>query len=806
MKTSLAITGVGIVSPIGQRASVCMHSVRSSTSNLCLLAFPDRAREWIAGGRLLRWTGYGGQRHWKAVLNIALSQAWQQAGAAPSRPPSGPAAMIVGYPEPGRPGKPSVRFRSVPREWLDLEGFPHITHLEQVRAGACNAHAAFYAAEKLFRTSPVRMCFIGVADSQLDIRTTRWHEENFRLKCSYNADGLMPAEAACFLVIEPEDEANARGATTIARVASVAGLSEPATVLSDQPNTSAALTTVIRTALADAQVPATAIGMVWSDLNGESFRAREWAFTEVRLGFQTHTELMHPADCHGDLGAATDGNLIGLAALCHGTGWSQDKPLLVFAGSENGFRAASVLTPGVGGFLQVSRGLPRVLSSTFHLPRPPDDDYTNSSDPPQAYFEWQLRNSHRDDLAALHYQRRAILKNETLPWTRLSDPEQRILNHIDAAVASGPDSMAAVADGLSSSEEGMCFAGAFMIGVLPARANLARLSESLERVTPARIAGIEAALMNVPSSDTLDRFIGDALEWRDPQVRAMMIRVAAKRRTDVRDRVRHLLHGEDALVLAAAAQASWRLDLRDCVPSLVGLLTHESCDVRCAALYSLLILNPESAVSFCRAAIADNRHFDGALAICLGIAGRKVDMHVLINQIHADPGDASAIEAIGILGAPACCPELIQLLDSQDETVKVAAARALDLISGLHATERVAVTRDPDDLPSTREREVERVNTQRDFWLQWWSKCRDRLDHNARWRRGGCHSSGLCIAELSDPNATLAMRRRALTELAMQGGRSVPYEPDWFAAKQIIAIDALRAWWRELSRTQDSAL
>src|SRR5439155_24869641 len=233
-------------------------------------------------------------------------------------------------------------------------------------------------------------------------------------------------------------------------------------------------------------VAAQDVDAVWCDLNGESYRAREWAFTEIRLKFQTHTELMHPADCHGDLGATSDTNLLALAAQAQATGWAHRKPLLVFTGSEVGVRAATVIGPPPEGqapvALQVTEKLPGLVTTNLDVPAlgPDDVDPKESEDPPRIYFEWQLRQEHLEDLASIYYQRKRILLDPELPWPRAREPEQRILNHLDAAVAGGATSAWAVASGLKSDEEGLCFAGTLLLGVLPNSRNLSLLDVVLQ--------------------------------------------------------------------------------------------------------------------------------------------------------------------------------------------------------------------------------------------------------------------------------------------------------------------------------------
>jgi len=805
VKPGLAITGIGTLNPLGLSGLVTLHSIRSGITRLFLQPFPDRVRQWIAGSTVPKWTPYIREDYLAALAMEAIGAALERADAPLDDIETRRAtAVIFGSPESNRPG---YRFPPPGRDTLESirkKELESMAAVETVAAGACSTQASLARAADLLATKSIRRCVVGAVDSQLQLRTIRWHEANYRLKCSYVTDGLMPGEAACFLVVESAEAARARGAKIIARIVSVNVARERASILSDQPNTAAGLTAAVRATLVDAGVPPADVGMVWSDLNGESYRAREWAFTEVRLGFPTSTELMHPADCHGDLGAATDANLLGLAALCHGTGWSEGKSLLVFSSSEGGLRAATLLAPGEtsSALLQVSTRTPRVFSSSFKVPAPPEptEDFRNSDDPPRAYFEWQLREEHRDELASLHYQRNAILADETIGWRRLGEPEQRMLNHLDAAVASGPTSMAVVAAGVGADEEGLCFAGSFLLGTLPSADNLALIAAACSQPAAPRLSGIAAGLLHAPASDMLDRFITSLINRPDPLVQAKALHIAAKRRIDVRSQVTRLSGSTDPNLAKAVAAGAWRLRVEEVVPALQRLLSHERVDVRSGAVFALLCLAPASTTAFARSRVDANADFEGALATGLGIAGQLPDAGVLMGRIERNPNDVSAVTALGILGAPDSVSYLISLLGSDNEATKVAAGGALELISGHHARERVTQivpSETGDESASVEAREVERVNTSVDYWSKWWHRLRPRLGTNARLRRGEYFSLGACIDELADPQSRLAARTRAYIELSARAPIVIPFEPDWFVARQDEAIDLWRAWWEQ---------
>ena len=499
---------------------------------------------------------------------------------------------------------------------------------------------------------------------------------------------------------------------------------------------------------------------------------------------------------------ATDASLLGLA-MCHRTGWADNRPILVFSGSEGGARAATILAPpeGGGSFLLVSKGVPRILSTSFRIPTPPNpaDDFRLSEDPPRAYFEWQLREEHRDELASLYYQRNAILHQAEIPWTRLSEPEQRMLNQLDAAVASGPASMAAVAAGVAAAEEGLCFAGAFLLGTLPTAQNFSLIGAALSEPVEYRLTGVAAGLVHAPDSDALKRFVTTLIESQDPAIQAMAVSVAGLRRIDIRPYLRLLVTATDARVCRAFADACRRMRIGEAVGVLRGLLSHQSPEVRRAAVLALLRIAPDQAAAYARSNINQDTEFDGALATCLGIAGQLHDEPILREHIERGQGIHRAVEALGILGAPRSVPYLVSLLGSTEEDIRVVSAVALDLMSGLHATERL-VTNAPPDLPdevSTETREVQRVNTSVDFWNAWWNTQQARLNKGARWRRGDYFSVGSCIDELADPMATYQARGRAHIELTARATVDFDFEPDWFVPRQTASIRAWRLWWEE---------
>jgi 3-oxoacyl-[acyl-carrier-protein] synthase I len=789
VKTELAITGIGMLTPVGLSAPATLHSIRSGITRLTLQRYPDRLQKWVTGAVIPVWLPYGRERRLGVLALRAMQAALDAAGIAHTDAEEMRATgVIFAVPESVRP---AYRFPTRP-VWNELtagrNGFQHLGAVEVIAGGACSALLALTRVEEVMRAKRLARCLIGGIDTQLQLRTIRWHEDNRRLKCSYVVDGLIPGEGACFLVVEPEHQAVRRGTRPLARVASVSIEREHAPILSDQPNTAGALTGALRKSLDEAGISAAGVGMVWSDLNGESYRAREWAFSEIRLGFTTATELMHPADCYGDVGAATDASLLALAAMSHLTNWADGKPLVVFAGSEAGLRGAAVITPAERepAGLEVSRGEPRVFSAGFDLPPSPElpDDFRVYPDPRHAHFEWSLREEHRDELASLYYQRTAILADPGIPWIRLREPEQRLLNHLDAIVAGGPSAMAAVADGVRAEEEGVCFGGALLIGALPTARNLDLIAAAFETASPASIAGIGSGLLHAPISQRLTGFISRLATDGDPLVRAMAARVAACRRIDISEHLSTLLATDSADVLSAAAEAAWKPAAKDTEPLLSRLLDHVDTEVRRSALLALLVLAPARTAAYARAHADDNPSFGGAVATCIGIAGRLSDASVLLDMAQRRDG-GSAISALGILGAPETVPDLLHLARKAGTETRRAASAALSIICGDPDPARLERTRDPDE---------DETAALVECWSEWWTTTGARLPRGTRLRHGAPFSLNACVLELREPSSAREQRARAHLELAARTGADVPYEAEWFVPKQLTAIEAWRSW------------
>ncbi|MFV9615440.1 MAG: hypothetical protein ACNYZG_05750, partial [Gammaproteobacteria bacterium] len=83
---------------------------------------------------------------------------------------------------------------------------------------------------------------------------------------------------------------------------------------------------------------------VFASFNGENINAKEWGVATIRnhKNFDNDFNIIHPADCYGDIGAATGPVLIALASIGMQKGYYK-KPMLIWAASEIQQRAAVLM-------------------------------------------------------------------------------------------------------------------------------------------------------------------------------------------------------------------------------------------------------------------------------------------------------------------------------------------------------------------------------------------------------------------------------------------------------------------------------
>jgi 3-oxoacyl-[acyl-carrier-protein] synthase-1 len=264
------------------------------------------------------------------------------------RMPMGPQVdVFVGLPEP-RPGLEAgtlrafiIAFERALRQVLPVSG------VHGFMRGHCAGLLALQAGiEKLH--SGAALCLVGGVDSALDPLTLEWIESCGQLHGAgddNNAWGYVPGEGAGFCLVGTGEAANRLGIAPRAGIAALGAAREQCLIKTDTVCTGAGLTRAFQAAFGQLGASQHRIDHVLCDMNGEPYRAEEYAFATLRTHdrFVDSADFVAPADCWGDVGAASGPLFIGLALEAHAKGYRPGRRTLVWTSSEGGDRIAAVV-------------------------------------------------------------------------------------------------------------------------------------------------------------------------------------------------------------------------------------------------------------------------------------------------------------------------------------------------------------------------------------------------------------------------------------------------------------------------------
>ena len=192
-----------------------------------------------------------------------------------------------------------------------------------------------------------RHLFVAVigADSHLDPDFLEELDESARLTSVTNRWGYPPGEGGGALLLSLSSTARAHRLQDLGQILAVETAREEALIGTDAPCTgkglAAAVTPVLRA------LGTETVSSVFCDINGERYRNGEWAYASLRAPIGViadPTAFVAPADCWGDVGAATGPLLIGLALASGLRGYSRGRYSLVWCSSEQGLRGAALLS------------------------------------------------------------------------------------------------------------------------------------------------------------------------------------------------------------------------------------------------------------------------------------------------------------------------------------------------------------------------------------------------------------------------------------------------------------------------------
>jgi 3-oxoacyl-[acyl-carrier-protein] synthase-1 len=246
-----------------------------------------------------------------------------------------------------RPGIPADLAQRVSA--MVTEHFPGVfDRIGIAPLGHAGALVGVRSALAILREQPDHLCIVAGADSYIEPDLLEWLERTDQLHSAgerNNAWGFIPGEGAGALLLATPEALSRLECVPFGRLRSVGIGRETELIGTGTVCLGEGLTAAIREAIASGLRAGETVTDVYCDMNGEPYRADEYAFlvARTREHFAAASEFVSPADCWGDVGAASAPLLTGLACIAGTKGYSKGDVALVWASSVGGERAAALI-------------------------------------------------------------------------------------------------------------------------------------------------------------------------------------------------------------------------------------------------------------------------------------------------------------------------------------------------------------------------------------------------------------------------------------------------------------------------------
>jgi 3-oxoacyl-(acyl-carrier-protein) synthase len=203
--------------------------------------------------------------------------------------------------------------------------------------------ALIQEASELMCDGALDRCLIGGIDSNTDPERLGDLNELGLLKRPDNPSGVIPGEAAAFILIERLDRARACTSGSLVALGSLAVSKEPIHRFSDLPSLGVALADVVAQAVLQEGERTGALRLMIGGLNGDRWRAMEWGYASVRLRASRTLEEVEewlPAVSFGETGAAAGAVSMVMAERALARGYVRGRRIAIWASSDSGLKAA----------------------------------------------------------------------------------------------------------------------------------------------------------------------------------------------------------------------------------------------------------------------------------------------------------------------------------------------------------------------------------------------------------------------------------------------------------------------------------
>jgi 3-oxoacyl-[acyl-carrier-protein] synthase-1 len=283
-------------------------------------------------------------------LQLALPPALEALQPLPAgKPLPAPLSVLVALPEP-RPGLSadlSDRFGRQFAAGLKEQGLD-VQQLDCHAWGHAGGLVCMEQARSRIEDGSCQLCLVGGVDSYMETETLKWLDSTDQLHSETTIWGFCPGEGAGFCLLAAPDLAERLGLKAAIRLRSAGSALEANRIGTDTVCIGEGLSEAFEKTLAG--LSGARVDHTICDMNGEPYRGNEFGFAMMRSSgqFAEGADFETPADCWGDLGAASGPLFAMLAGIAASKGYAPGPLTFLWASSQGGQRAGALLQASDG--------------------------------------------------------------------------------------------------------------------------------------------------------------------------------------------------------------------------------------------------------------------------------------------------------------------------------------------------------------------------------------------------------------------------------------------------------------------------
>jgi 3-oxoacyl-[acyl-carrier-protein] synthase-1 len=344
--TTVMVLGVGARTAVGMTAPATAAAVRAGVAGFENHPFviDTAGNKMIVAAAPYLGPAVDGADRVAELAAPAAAEALAAFAAAPGGNPSVP--IFLGLPPP-RPGLgKDLATVAVARVREAVAVRCRVAKVEIIETGHAAGAMAVKAAWEAVRSGTAEFALAGGADSYMKPETLEWLEANDQVHSAgpeNNPYGFIPGEGAGFVLLVSAAAAEQHKLRPGVELLTAANTKETKLIKTDAVCTGEGLTALFR-ALAG-EPPTVRADHLYCDMNGEPYRADEFGFATVRAGglLRDPSAFTAPADCWGDVGAASGPLFLVLIDAAARKGYAPGPVLAAFNSSESGERCGFVV-------------------------------------------------------------------------------------------------------------------------------------------------------------------------------------------------------------------------------------------------------------------------------------------------------------------------------------------------------------------------------------------------------------------------------------------------------------------------------